>query len=129
MLPVFKICLAPKKSRPAIGGASSLRGSIVQTKSETISKESITEAAKKLYAWVQPSKSSKLRMLASYQAAGGLSFVSYCYHRSVQAFVTYGEQAYGGSSVKEDGFIKAVLSRHIDGDSGIFTEAVDSDFK
>ena len=129
MLPVFKQCLAPKKGRSSIGGASALRGSIQLAESAPSVKESdIKASAKKLYAWVTAPK-SKIRMLASYQAAGGLSFVTYVYHRSVHAFIKCGEKGYGGGGVSEEDFVNAIVVRHAEGDSGIVPkEVVDRDF-
>ena len=77
--------------------------------------------ALKLWEWLQTDKVSRVRMLATWQGAGGLSFVAQCYHRAMQCFKYHGNAEYseGDSAVSLEEVQRAVKSRHRIGSNGI----------
>ena len=71
------------------------------------------EYTKTLYDWISQ-KSSRLRMMMGWQAAGGLPYVSGTHLLGIQCFVNYGN-AYHNTvdrTVSLEAFQKAVLKRH-----------------
>ena len=131
MLPYLKNCLAPKKVAKKTG-AQSLRSGIDSAgPAASMDEAKIKAAASHVYDWLDHKKPSKVRMLATYQAAGGQSFVCHVFHRAVQSFLQYGESnhASGKGPVSKESFTSAIVCRHSQGNSGIFeTDSSGIDF-
>ena len=122
-LPKLKVCLAPKKAAQKTG-AQSLRSGVSNSVPVSMDEAAIKEAAGEVFDWLDDTKKSKIRMLHTYQANGGLPFVAHVLHRSVQCFKKHGEaqHATGKGPVSKETFVAAVVCRHAEG-SGIFTES------
>ena len=122
ILPSIEYCLAPKKVSEKTGAAS-LRSSVPGTDNTHSMKdpEQLDLHAKKLYEWLDKTKVSRIRMLATWQSAGGLSFVAGCHHRATVCFRHVGnmEHPEGGSEVSVTEWQEAIKARHRLGSQGI----------
>ena len=114
MLPVFKALLAPRKARES-SGASALRTGIKsdQPASKYSDQTALKQHAERLYRWIKQQQ-SRIRMLMTWQACGGLSFVVSVHQKAVQCFVQYGNSEHEGldTAVSLQEFQDAVVSRH-----------------
>ena len=126
ILPAIEYCLAPKKVSEK-QGAASLRSSVSATEDTQSQKDPtlLAKHAQKLYDWLDTSKVSRVRMLATWQSAGGLSFVAGCHHRASVCFRYHGNSAHndGAPLVSLEEFQDAVKARHRLGSRGIDAEA------
>ena len=123
ILPSLEYCLAPKKVSEKTG-ASALRAAEASAVSDTGSTKDpalLDKHAKVLYDWLQPDAVSRIRMLATWQACGGLPFVASVYHRATQCFKLYGNHfhASSGDGISLDEFQQSIKIRHSLGHSGI----------
>ena len=123
ILPSVEYCLAPRKTAEK-AGAASLRSSVSVTEDTKEQKDPgmLDTHGKKLYEWLDTSRVSRVRMLAQWQSAGGLSFVCGCHHRAAQCFRYHGNSEHGdggSSSVSLEEFQDAIKSRHRIGSRGI----------
>ena len=126
MLPCLQYCLAPEKVSEK-SGAAALRaaaGSSVEPP-RVKEPEKLDEYAKKLYSWLDTSKVSRIRMLAHWQSAGGLSFVSSVHHRLAQCFRSHGNSLLDANviAVSLTDFQEAIQERHRIGSRGLELEA------
>ena len=74
----------------------------------------INRHAKVVYEWIKRPK-SYIRIIHSWQAAGGLSFVANVCHISMQCFFEYGESKHStssGSSVSLEEVQRCIVHRH-----------------
>ena len=85
------------------------------------SAEELDRHAKVLFEWLGTDQRSRIRMLAQWQAAGGLSFNACVYHRSAQCFKYHGNSKHDGgeTGVSLTEFQRAVRVRHQLGSAGI----------
>ena len=125
--PAVAYCLAPKKQMEKTGAAS-LRSAAMEVVSEKQGKsmENLDKYTKILYDWLDQKKTSRIRMLMMWQAAGGLSYVTSCHHRATQCFLGYGNKKHEGTGdgeVSLSEFQAAIKDRHRIGSSGIDEEA------
>ena len=114
MLPEFKGLLTPKKEAAIHEGASVLRTGIRGASAAGApDMQGLKANAEKMYRWLQRER-SRIRMLMTWQAAGGLSFVVSAHHRATQCFVSHGNEHHEGMStgVSLQEFQEAVVSRH-----------------
>ena len=120
--PAVVYCLAPKKVSAKVG-ASSLRSaaSSGSVSEGTKSPEELDEHAKTLYEWLDVCRTSRIRMMVMWQAAGGLPFVVSAHHRATQCFRYYGNVKHSGlgREVSLSEFQDSVKDRHRIGSSGI----------
>ena len=103
-------------------GSSTLRASSMQTaEKSTKSDTELDTHAAKLFAWLDTSKPSRIRMLLHWQSAAGLSFVASVHHRAAQCFRYYGNLKFSDTdaSVSVSEFQDAIKSRHRVGDDGL----------
>ena len=85
---------------------------------------------KKLFEGLDTEEPSRIRMLATWQSAGGLSFVSVCHHRAAQCFRYHGNSEHGGTTVSLEEFQEAIKERHRQGSRGMEAESsTQADFK
>lgn len=114
VLPSLKFCLASKKY-VAKQGAASLRSS-TSTQNAVSEKDpaDLDKHAKVVFEWLNPERPSRIRMLAQYQGAGGLSHCMETHHRAVRCFVQYGGSTAQGSPqpVTLAHFQRCVKARH-----------------
>ncbi len=132
IMPSIEYCLAPKKVSEKIGAAA-LRSSVVQTGMESHKTSAELEKhAKLLYDWVK-APASKIRMMMTYQGAGGGPFVASVHHRATQCFVSFGNEHHtkAGDSVSLKEWQEAIVTRHQLGSAGISDngDGVSFDFK
>ena len=120
IFPSLEYCLAPKKQSHNSG--SSVLRQAAQTEETSSSKDvsSLDKHAKAIYEWMAQ-KTSRIRMLMSYQGAGGLPYVASVHHRATQCFVLYGNKHHDGTgtAVSLQEFQAAIQSRHRIGSAGI----------
>ena len=118
--------LAPQKERQT-SGAASLRAVSAQTragKGVVRDAKRLKEDAAKVYAWLDKSTRSYIRMVMHWQGASGVSFVGSTHHRAAQCWRYQGNQCGDGGGVSVTEFQDAVVSRHssssasIDGKEG-----------
>ena len=118
--PALEYCLAPKKQADK-SGASVLRQS-ADTRDDSSKKDPSTldKYANQIYEWMGQ-KTSRIRMLMSFQGAGGLPYGSSVHHRATQCFIAYGNKLHDGKgnevSLKE--FQEAIQVRHRIGSAGV----------
>ena len=128
ILPSLQYCLAPKKQYEK-KGAAALRASgmdaavLADKKSET----DLDQHAKKLYEWLDKTKLSRVRMMATWQSSGGMAFVAQCHHRAATCFRYHGNSFHNGAGpaqqeVSLQEFQTAVKVRHTLGHNGIDVE-------
>lgn len=127
ILPSIAYCLAPKKVYEK-QGASSLRQSASEQASSggiVRSTEDLDKHGKIVYDWLNNQVRSRIRMLQSWQSAGGQSYVSSVHHRGVTCFRYYGntEHKENDPTVSLSEFQAAIKIRHQLGSSGIAEEA------
>ena len=131
--PSLEYCLAPKKAFEK-SGASSLRAGVAFEAADGMAAGTAKEPAeldrhaRKLYEWVTQSQ-SRIRMLMTWQSAGGLSYVASVHQRAVQCFMEYGNvkhEAAAAKSVSMEDFQRCIRVRHQIGDNGIVTEKENS---
>ena len=92
--PHLETCLAPKTNRKKQGASALRTGDISSTPSAPArSQEDLAASAKALYEWLGPEK-NRIRMLMTFQAQGGLSFVALAHHKCAQAFRNNGNAAH-----------------------------------
>ena len=126
ILPSLEYRLAPKKAA-APKAASSLRAAQV-SQSQTVStpkpEQELDKHGQILYDWLDNSKPSRVRMLAYWQSAAGLSFVAGVHHRAATCFRYCGNQEHdqGLKTVSLADFQEGIKARHRVGDSGIGAE-------
>ena len=106
-------CLAGKKGYTKQGGAN-LRGG-VSFEADTSKKdpEVLRQQAKILYDWINLPQ-SRLRMLISWQASGGLAFVSGVHLLGMQCFLKLGNSKHdaAGDIVSLEDFQELIVHRH-----------------
>ena len=91
ILPSLQYCLAPQKAKVSKAGSSSLRSGIRESSDQAQKETSQLDVhAKILYEWLDKSKVSRIRMLLTWQSAGGLSYVASVHHRAAQCFRYHG---------------------------------------
>ena len=86
------------------------------------SPEELDRHAQVLYEWRDVTKVSRIRMLAQWQSAAGLSHFAATHHRAAHCLRYHGNSQHGDktiSTVSLEEFQKAVKSRHALGDAGI----------
>ena len=85
--------------------------------------------AKEIYDWIK-STSSRIRMLMSYQGAGGLPYGASVHHRATHCFIVCGNKYHDGDgdSVSLTEFHEAIKSRHRLGSHGIGHSGDDSPY-
>ena len=118
--PHLEVCLAPKMARKK-HGSSALRTGEATALAVTRDKSSLDASAAELYKWLGPGQ-SRVRMLMTYQAQGGLSFVALAHHRCAQAFCSHGNTEHldgRDPSVTLEEFQKAIHARHQAGSNGL----------
>ena len=73
------------------------------------------------YEWLDYGKVSRIRMLLSWQTAGGLPYVAGVYHRVMGVFLTQGSTGHceGRNTVSLEEFQNAIIARHRIGDDGL----------
>ncbi len=122
ILPSLQFCLAPKKVVTQ-SGASSLRSSGIEEGSAPVGKDEkdLDKHAKILYEWLDTTKVSRVRMLAQWHSAAGLSFVASVHHRAAQCFKYHGNKAHQESSpgVTLEEFQLCIKTRHRVGSRGM----------
>ena len=117
MIPAFTYCLAEKKEK-APSGCSALRSKASQDEGmQQANREVATlkTKTKKVCDWLQLDQKSYIRMVMSWQACGGLSFVSSTHHRGAQCFKYEGNALHDDKTSKVvslEEFQSAVTSRH-----------------
>ena len=87
-------------------------------------REELDMHAKILYEWVTGTQ-SRIRMLMSWQAAGGLSYVASVHHRATGCFLECGNSKHKGAAAKSvsmEDFQRCIRARHQIGDDGIHQE-------
>ena len=87
-------------------------------------REELDKHAKILYEWVTGTQ-SRIRMLMSWQAAGGLSYVASVHHRATGCFLECGNSKHKGAAAKSvsmEDFQRCIRARHQIGDDGIHQE-------
>ena len=122
--PSFKYCLAPKKEYKPKDGASSLRSGGVSSVSQTTevkTNEELDKHAAIIYKWLDTEKASRIRMVMTWQSAGGLSFVGATHHRATQCFRYVGNCKHSETKkdVSLEEFQTCVRSRHAAGSTGM----------
>ena len=126
ILPCLQYCLAPKKVSEK-SGVAALRAAAGSSVDPPGVKEpgKLDEYASKLYSWLDTSKVSRIRMLAHWQSAGGLSSVSSVHHRLAQCFRYHGNSLHDASviTVSLKDFQEAIKERHRIGSRGHEPEA------
>ena len=133
ILPSLEYCLAPKKVSEKTG-ASALRAAEGAQVLDTGSGKDpllLAQHAKKLYDWLQPDAVSRIRMMANWQASGGLPFVASVYHRASQCFKLYGNHLHdaSGDGISLEEFQQSIKIRHSLGNSGIEARSTDASNK
>lgn len=88
--PHLQVCLAPKTNRKKQGAAALRTGEHGGVDSSSPqSRIALNDSAKILYNWLGP-QPSRIRMLMTFQAQGGMSFVALAHHKCAQAFRNHG---------------------------------------
>jgi hypothetical protein len=122
VLPSLEYCLAPRKTT-AKQGAASLRSSAYAADAPVSTKtpELLDKHAKRLYELLDTSKVSRIRMLATWQSAAGMSFIAGVHHRGAQCFRYHGNSLHGEgkATVSLEEFQQAIKVRHSIGDGGM----------
>ena len=129
----LEYCLAPKKPSQKKSGAASLRAGGVSSLDQPVSPKSpedLDKHAKTLYEWITK-EGSRIRMLMTYQAAGGLSFVASCHYRATRCYRLFGNSIHtpGKPEVALKQFQEAIKARHACGSRGMEEEIVNNDGK
>ena len=121
ILPSLEYCLAPKKAAQK-SGAASLRSAAYASQEPGQQKDPtlLDQHAKTLYDWLDTTKVSRVRMLAHWHSAAGLSFVAACHHRAAQCFRYHGNKMHGDGSpeVSLTEFQEGIKVRHLLGTRG-----------
>ena len=119
--PLLEYCLAPKKNQVK-KGSSSLRSGQTEVSQSVSLKDpkELTSKTKELYDWLQKSQ-SRIRGLATFQCAGGVSHCAAVYNKSALCFAKYGNKEHPGNETKVSliEFQAAVAKRHELSDAGI----------
>ena len=94
--PHLEKCLAPKASKKKEGASALRTGDGLGGGANPTARNSseLAASAKVLYDWLGPG-SSRIRMLMTFQAQGGLSFVAFSHHKCAQAFRAQGNAMHG----------------------------------
>ena len=90
--------------------------------------ELLNEHGKKVYDWMNQ-KVSRIRMLQSWQASAGMSFVAHAHHRVAHCFITDGNKHHAdksGTAVSLQEWQAAIGKRHALGHSGLGAEPADA---
>ena len=119
--PSLEYCLAPKRQAEKKGSAS-LRASAGKSNALAKDEKELLKHATILYEWLSLSTVSRIRMLMSWQAAGGLSFVASVHHLCATCFKHEGNSMHdegAARSVSLQEFQAAILSRHRLGSAGM----------
>ena len=118
ILPALEYCLAPKKQTMKSGSVA-LRCGAAPAPSDGPARVAgmLDKNAKILYEWLAIDAPSRIRMLFTWQSAGGLSHVAAAYHRATQCFRYEGNALHlgPGSQVSLEDFQVAIKSRHTSG--------------
>ena len=131
IMPSLEYCLAPKKVCEKTGAAS-LRSSVSVFEEPGMSKDPamLDQHAKTLYEWLDTAKVSRVRMLAHWHSAAGMSFVAGVHHRAAQCFRYHGNKMHGDGDgeVTLTEFQEGITSRHRLGSRGVesVSESVDA---
>jgi hypothetical protein len=107
-------CLAAKKQYTKHGASSLRTGVSVEEVQFTKTPEKLKEHGIVLYKWLQRPQ-SRLRMLMSWQSAGGLPYVCGTHLLAHQCFVDFGNTYHdqnSGVGITEESFQNAVVKRH-----------------
>ena len=133
ILPSLDYCLAPQKPSKKKSGAASLRSGGVSALDQPVlarTPEDLDKHGKILYDWITKD-SSRIRMLMTYQSAGGLSFVASCHYRATRCYRLFGNSIHtpGTPEVALKQWQEAIKGRHAAGSRGIEEEVVNNDGK
>ena len=120
VLPSLQYCLAPKKEREKRGAQRLRAGAdaeLVGGPPPSYSEELLRKHAAIVYDHLlDQEKGSKIRLLVSWQSAGGLSFVAHAHFRATMCFRYLGRD---GEAVSLSRFQEAVMARHTAGTDGM----------
>ena len=135
LLPIVQYCLAPKKVSQKTGAAS-LRSTPVSTPTTNKTAQELDAYSEKLWEWLDTKNVSRVRMLMTYQAAGGLPFVACCHHRVTQCFRYHGATKHSDSGAREitlQQWQESIRVRHSLGSNGVSSsgnaDETERDFK
>ena len=123
MLPSLKYCLAPKMPKEK-SGAACLRAQAVVADVSVVTKApaDLDRHAGIIFNWLNPEKTSRIRMLLRWQSVGGLTHVASVYQRVAQCFWLKGNSLHEGipgDNITLQQFQESIRSRHEIGNSGI----------
>jgi len=124
ILPSLEYCLAPKKVKEKSGAAFLRSSSMLADEAPSIRKDpqELDRHAKNLYEWLDLESRSRVRMLANWQSAGGMSFIAAVYHRGTQCFRYEGNSLHGSNGTRGvtlTEFQESIKERHRIGDTGM----------
>ena len=102
ILPSLECCLAPNRSSPTSGNSTLRSGVAVSETSSAVARDppELGRQAKIVYGWLDIKTASYIRMVQSWHAGGGLSFVASVHHRATQCFLYYGNSLHQTASQK-----------------------------
>jgi len=100
----------------------------------TLARDEVTvrKYSEQVYAWLDKSKMSRIRMFIKWQSAGGLSFVAQTYHRIQQCWIYHGNEGIAdkGAVVCKEEFAEAIIHRHRhSGEEGMEPTGADADWQ
>ena len=133
MRPMFEYLLANKKNKP-VSGMASLRSGNAGAAGTTLARDEVTlrKYSEEVYAWLDKSKMSRIRMFIKWQSAGGLSFGAQTYHRIQQCWIYHGNEGIAdkGAVVCKEEFAEAIIHRHRhSGEEGMEPAGHDADWQ